>query len=73
MDKISTDMAIEAFRKLEQKEFQLDLAKHALSKALRRGSLDMEYYFAETEKVREKYEEDRVAAAHTGRLPREAP
>jgi hypothetical protein len=72
MDKITTSLAIEAFAKVEQKEYQLDMAKHALAKALRHGNLDLEYYYAETEKVREKYEKDREFAARLGKLPRES-
>ena len=68
---ITTDLVIEAFRKTEQKQYQLELAQYQLSKRLN-GTIDMDHYFTETEKVREKYEKDREFAQMRGLLPREA-
>ena len=68
--KIQTDLAIEAFRVTEQKRYQLELKEYILAKACR-GNIDIDYYYAETEKVRAKYEQDRVFAAARGLLPRE--
>ena len=67
--KITTDFAVEAFRKTEQKRYQLELAEHALGKALS-GNIDMDRYFAATEEIRAKYENDRIVAAGRNALPR---
>lgn len=66
---ISTDLAVEAFRAVEQKKYQLELKEYQLEKALLEN-VDMARYFTETEKVRAKYERDRMLAASRGALPR---
>ena len=69
---IHTDLAIEAFRKAEQKRYQLDLTEYALVRAMLTGNLDMTRYYEETEKIRNKFERDREKAAVRGLLPRES-
>ena len=69
MTEISTDLAIEAFRAVGQKKYQLEMKEYELLKACN-GNLDMQRYYIETEKVAAKYEADREHMRHLGRLPR---
>ena len=66
---INTDLAIDAFRAAEQKKYQLELKEYLLEKALAQN-VNMARYAEETEKIRAKYERDRMLAASRGALPR---
>jgi hypothetical protein len=61
-NKITTDMAIGAFRDTERTALLLDRKKLALQKLMETGKIDMDRYFEETEKIRAEYEQKREAA-----------
>ena len=67
--RIVTDEAIEAFRKTEQKRFQMDQAEYALEKLLK-GRIDLERYVQVTEEIRQEFEGKRFTAAARNLLPR---
>lgn len=67
---IETDMAIEAFRKVELKKLQTELAEHALTKALN-GRIDLDRYHEVTEQIRRRAELQRAEHARRGRLPKD--
>ena len=67
-----TDIAVEAFRKLELKKLQVELAEHALAKALaNHRNVDMTHYYEVTEQIRHRAELQRAEHARRGRLPKE--
>lgn len=68
--RIITDLAIEAFRKIELKRLQLEMAEFALEKLLN-GCTDTDRYMQETEEIREHFEEKRAEYAVLGKLPKE--
>ena len=65
----STDLAIQAFRNLEIKKLQLEVAEHWLAKMLD-GTLDTDRYYEETETDRARYEHKREEYRLRGLLPR---
>jgi hypothetical protein len=67
---IQTDLAVDAFREVERKKYQLELKEHVLAKALNED-INVSRYYTEAEEIRIKFEQDRAAAAHRGALPRE--
>jgi hypothetical protein len=68
--RIQTDQAVEAFRKLELKRLQLEMAEYALEKLLN-GRTDTDRYFTETEQIRHQMELKRADYARLGKLPRD--
>ena len=70
LNRIETDMAIEAFRQLMLKEFQQELKEYALTKTLR-GHVNMDRYVEETERIRRAFEDKREDAIQRGLLPRD--
>jgi hypothetical protein len=68
--RIQTNMAVEAFRKLELKRLQLEMAEYELSKLLN-GHTDTGRYFTETEQIRHQFELRRADYARLGKLPKE--
>jgi hypothetical protein len=68
--RVQTDLAIEAFRKMELKRLQLEMAEYALTKLLN-GTTDTDRYFTETEQIRHQMELKRADYARLGKLSRE--
>ncbi len=67
---INTDLAIGAFRAVEIKKLQLEVAEYKLLKALN-GTLDMDRYLRVTEDDRARYERKREEYQVRGLLPKE--
>ena len=68
--RVQTNLAIEAFRKMELKRMQLEMAEYELTK-LTNGKLDLDRYVEETEQIRRQMELKRADMARLGKLPRE--
>ncbi len=70
LNRIETDMAIEAFRALALKEYQQELKEYALTKTLR-GHVNTARYVVATELIRRQFEDKRADARQRGLLPRD--
>jgi hypothetical protein len=68
--RVQTNLAIEAFRKMELKRLQLEMAEYALTKLLN-GTTDTDRYFTETEQIRHQMELKRADYARLGKLSKE--
>jgi hypothetical protein len=63
-----TEDAVAKFRKLERILLSRDTAEYALEQALR-GQVNMDEFFAATEKIRKEFEGRREALTRSKRLP----
>jgi hypothetical protein len=70
--RVQTNLAIEAFRKMELKRMQLEMAEYELTK-LTNGKLDLDRYVEETEQVRRQMELRRADYERLGKLPKDTP